>query len=226
MSAAGKTKDALGPIEFIISLALALTGALLLVGVAAMAFGGAHTHATLGVWGDPYPCVQVPQSGLDIGYSSGTGSTTGTFVQGLKSGAHLGVPDAFTICADHMSGTNRALFSVPVLLDVMWSIGFLALTLALIRRARRRGLFTHEVARATTRLGWFILGGWAVVNLCGGVLRAVGISHLASGYSVITGIFANLSWNWAIVIAGFGVISIGRVMQRTVPMQEEIEATV
>ena len=191
-----------------------------------MAFGGAHTHATFGVWGDPYPCVQVPQNGLDIGYSSTTGSATGTFVQGLKPGAHLGVPRTFTICADHMSGTNRALFSVPVLLDVMWSIGFLALTLALTRRARRRGLFTHEVARATTHLGWFILAGWAVVNLSGAVLRSVGVSHLVRAYSVIPGVFANLSWNWAVIIAGFGVISIGRVMQRTVPMQEEIEATV
>lgn len=114
-------------------------------------------------------------------------------MQGLKPGIHLGVPHTYTICVDHLSGLDRTLFSVPVLMDLLWSFGFLGLTLRLIRPARKRGLFTHDVARATTRLGWSILGGWAIVNLTGSVLRAMAISHLAAGYSGISDALANLS---------------------------------
>ncbi len=227
MSETSGMKDALGPIEFIVSLALSLFCALLLITIAVSVFGGAHTYTTLGAWGDPHPCLQIPQNGLGIGYTSNTGPIGGTSVQGLKPGVTLGVPRTFTICVDHLSGTDRTLFSVPVLMDLLWSLGFLGLTLRLIRRARKRGLFTHDLACATTHLGWYILGGWVIVNLTGGVLRAIATSHLVTtGYSLFPGVPANMSWSWPIVIGGFGVISIGRIMQRTVPMREEIEATV
>ncbi|TWP32750.1 hypothetical protein [Leekyejoonella antrihumi] len=229
MSTTGKTKDPLGPIDFIVTLALRLFCVVLLfVAIASVVsvFDGGHPSMTLGVWGDPHPCLQVPQNGLQVGTSGNAGPIGGTSVQGLKSGVYLGAPHTYTICVDHLSGTDRTLFSVPVLIDLLWSLGFLWLTLRVIRQARQRGLFTHDVARATTHLGWYILGGWAIVNLTGGVLRAIAVSHLATGYSLTSGVLANMSWSWPIVIAGFGVISIGRVMQRTVPMREEIEATI
>lgn len=229
MSTTSRTKDALGPIEFIVTLAMTLLCAGLLFGVIAWvvsSFNGGHTSMSFGAWGDGHPCLQIPQNGLEIGYSSNSGPIGGTSVRGLKPGVTLGAPRTFTICAAHLSGTDRALFSMPVSIDLLWSLGFLWLTLRVIRRARRRGLFTHDVARATTHLGWYILGGWAIDNLTGGVLRAIATSHLVTGYSLTSGIPGNMSWSWPIVIGGFGVISIGRVMQRTVPMREEIEATV
>jgi hypothetical protein len=222
-------KDPLRPIEFIVSFALRLAVGLLLLGtisVVVSAVDGGSRGVVVGAWGDRHPCLQVPQDGLEIGSTANAGPIGGTSVLGLKRGVALGVPRTYTVCVDQLSGSDRALFSVPVLLHWLWSLGFLWLTLRLIRRARKRGLFTREVARATTHLGWYILGGWATVDLAAGVLRAIAISHLVSEYSMIGGILGNLSWSWAVVIGGFGVISIGRVMQRTVPMREELEATV
>ncbi len=215
-------KDPLLPIEVIVRLALALLCGLLIFGAGlAVSVGG----VSFGAWGSSRPCVEAPQLGLTLGGTAGDPSNPA--IMNLRPGIVTGYPASFQLCDPQMSGLDRSLVSAPLMLDVLWSAGFLWLSLRLIGGARRGGLFTDEVARGTTRLGWYILGGTVLVNVVGAVLTTMAISHLVvDDYPMGAATFANLHLSWALVIAGCGVVSIGRVLQQTVPMREELDATV
>ena len=212
-------QDPLLPIEVIVRLALSLLCGLTIFSASLAVFVGG---VSFGAWGSSHPCVEAPQLGLEI-----MDATSHPAIRNLRPGVVTGYPASFELCDPQLSGLDRTLGSAPLLLDLLWSVGFLWLTLRLIGTARRGGLFTHEVARGPTRLGWYILGGTVLVNVVGAVLTTMAISHLVIGdYPMVAATLANLHLSWAVVIAGCGVVSVGRVLQQTVPMREEIDATV
>lgn len=222
MADSSKTLDPLGPIDFITRALTALLCALPVAVVLLTAvFGG---HPMIGNIGSSLPCIEVPQTGLTIG---GTGGTPREGIVHLAPGTTQGVPSHFTLCQETMSQTDRVLSSLPVLLNIVWVVGFFLLTRRIIAHARHTGLFTTTVAKGLERLGWYILGGWALVQLVGSVSMAVVTSHLVSEhYNILLAAPSHLHWNWAVVISGFAVLSIARIMQQTVAMREEIDATV
>lgn len=210
------SKDPLGPLSFTARVMLwFLVGFSVLV-LSTKFFGG---HPVFGVWGDPDPCVLVSQNGLMM-----TGDSSG--VANLHHGVRVGVPEHFRLCQPGMSETTKALFGMPRVVEILWVVGFLVFVIYLRRMARKHGLFTSSVAKSATQMGWYLVAGSLVCTLVHAVCFAAGISHLVTGYSVASGIMGNVSVSWAAIIGGVAAISVGRVMRQTIPMREEIEATV
>lgn len=97
----------------------------------------------------------------------------------------------------------------------------------LTRTARRRGLFSPHLALAVGRLGLFVLLGAAAVAM----LRAPAdwrlittmVAQPNDAFDVIVSFF---QLSWSTLFAGFGLLTVGRVMARAVPMQREIDATI
>lgn len=210
------SKEPLGPLGFAASAALSLIGVGLLAMLASRLFGA---HPVLGAWGDPHPCALVPQVGLEM-----TGDARG--VVNTRPGVSVGVPQEFRLCQDGMSASTRALFSVPALVDFVWLVGFLLIALHLTRVARQQGLFTKAVARVTSGLGRYLLVGSFIVALVRAICFSVGTSHLVTGYGAMSGVVGNFHWSWAAILGGVAAICVARVMHQTIPMREEIEATV
>lgn len=216
---ATRHRDPLGPIDTITWFALVLLFAFFVLLASSAAMGW---HPSVGNWGTSHPCIEVPQTGLWIG-GAGEGSDG---VQNLRPGVTQGFPDRFRLCQEGMSTTDRALSSIPVLLDLLWTIGFLLLTRRMIKRARAGGLFTDTLATALRRLGWFVLAGWVVLQAVGATCLVLVTSHLVTDFAPAAAWPAHWHWSWATIIGGFGLLTIARVMRETVPMREEIEATV
>ena len=95
-----------------------------------------------------------------------------------------------------------------------------------MRRARRQGLFTEELARALNRLGLYLLLGWLAVNLVGAGCQAVVMNRVVLDTGPVQDLMANLTWDWGVVFGGFGLLTVARILRQTVPMREELEATV
>ena len=221
-----RSSDPLGPIEFIVSLCASLMVGYALVIALLMAFAGPSSHVQFGAWGDEQPCLAVPQVGLTIrGADTSKPPNTDTVV-GLRDGVSMGVPNTLELCRTGASAADRALLSLPTALDLLWTIGFLVLTLRLVRGARRDGLFTRAVACRVENLGRYVLFGWLVVALVDAAMRDAVVDRWVADFNPWMSFLGYVHWSWAIVIAGFGVITVGRVMRQTVPMREEIEATV
>lgn len=215
--------DALGSISFIVGVCLALLAGYPVLLLLVLASGG---HPILGAWGDEQPCIEVPQTGLLIRGADGDHPLNQETVVNLNPGVTQGTPLHFNLCQASMDHLDRALLSLPVLMDVLWSIGFLLLMLRIIRTARSTGLFTNDLAHRLEVLGRYVLLGWLSTALASALMRTVAVSHIVHDLPVLPTAIAYVHWNWAIVIAGFGTITLARVMRQTVPLREEVEATV
>ncbi|GAB49769.1 DUF2975 domain-containing protein [Mobilicoccus pelagius] len=220
-------EDVLAPIEVAMQ---ALLG-LMIVWLAFTAIAPlTGAHVGFGAWGDGgIPCAPVTSNGLTInsGGIDGEGHPLAAPpVENLRPGVRLGEPREYLLCRDDMGPLDEALVSVPVLVDWLWTLGFLALTTALVRRGRRDGLFTDAVARGTRRLGWFVLGGAILVALVGGVLTSVETSRLVSDFPVVAGIPGNMHVDWTAIVAGCGVLTVGRILGQAVDMHRDLEGTV
>ena len=226
---AGRTtpKEALAPLEFITQALLGLMIAVV-IGMALAPLLGARVG--IGAWGDGgTPCVTASQDGLTIrsGGIDGDGHPlTAPSVENLRPGVHVGVAQEYVLCRDDMEPLDEALVSIPVLLHWLWTLGFLGASTALIRRGRRQGLFTEAVARGTRHLGWFVLGGALLVALVGGVLTSVEISRLVTDFFVPAAIPGNMHVSWTAVIAGFGILTVGRILGQAVDMHRDLEGTI
>lgn len=223
MSVPQRRRDPLGPIDTITWLALVL----LSTGFAFIALSPLlGMHPSVGNLGNSHPCITAPQAGLTIGsYGEETTPTVNT-VFNLRPGVEVGMPETFRLCQESMSATDRLLSSLPVVLDLAWTIGFLWLTRRMIKSARVGGLFTHTLAAALRRLGWYVLAGWAVVQSVGATCMVLVTSHLVTDFIPWGAWPAHWHWSWATVIGGFGLLTIDRVIRETIPLREEVDATV
>jgi hypothetical protein len=209
------TKNALAPIEFILS----IVGALMLLPVVfappLIIFGSA---SFLGV-GDSAVCVSAPIDALELSHGGQMNVHAGQHGRVNISATHA------ELCDESPTPTQRLWSVVANLPDYLYALGFVASTWLLIRTARRRGLFSPHVALGVGRLGIYVLVGALAVSL----LRLWGeervfLSMVGPKGSGLYWYFFHLSWST--LIAGFGLLTVGRVMAQSVRMQREIDATV
>jgi hypothetical protein len=212
------TKNALAPLEFILSVAGALMAAILLIGLPFVVFG---SGSMFGI-GDPTVCVDAPQGALG-GIRGGSGINE-AHVMGTKQGVST-VPSRINVCDSTPSSSQHAWSALATAPTFFYALGFLVLAWRLVRKARRHGLFSPDVALGVGRLGLYVLlGALAVATLeTWGSYRALS--------TLIVGLGPNDAWaffhlSWAILFAGFGLLTIGRVMAQTVPMRAELDATI
>ena len=62
-------------------------------------------------------------------------------------------------------------------------------------------------------------------TLSAGLLALV-TSHQVVGYHLLRGAWAQFNLSWPVVIGGFGLLTVARILRQTVPMREELEVTV
>jgi hypothetical protein len=208
----------LAPLEFILSVATALMVLALLLVVPATVLG---SGSFLGI-GDSSVCVVVPQGGA--GPVAERGGANSVHVVGLKPGISS-VENQVRLCDFTPSTTQKLWSTVSELPDLCYSLGFLTLAWLLTRAARRRGLFSPQVALGIGRLGLFVLLGSVAMGALRWWAQWQVVSSMAdrSGPGRLVGAF---HLHWSTFFIGFGLLTLGRVMSQSVRMQREIDTTV
>ena len=211
------TKNALAPIEFILSVAIALMvfyNALVLP----LALLGHGSYFGLG---EPSVCLTAPQSA--VGEITGRG---GINEEHLDVGPGIStVAASYALCDSSPSSWQHVWSALAVAPTFFYALGFLALAWLLTRTARRRGLFSPQVALGVGRLGMYVLLGAVVVALVQAWASMRLLATMRDGATTWDSVgFVHLSW--AVFFAGFGLLTVGRVMAQSVRMQREIDATV
>lgn len=132
------------------------------------------------------------------------------------------VVDTVELCRTGPSHGQRLLYSVDQGAAWLFGLGVIFLLWRLLRHGRRQGVFVQSFARRLTGLGLYVLLGMAVVY----VARAWAEGKLVR--SLMPGSDAGLQWQFSFLplLIGLGLITLGRVVAATVPMREELDATV
>ena len=209
------TKNALAPIEFIVSVAGGMVLFLLGLSAAFIAFGGSDgSFLTIG---DPEVCLVTSSSAVD---------TRSSHVDGLAPGVRS-FPEHVNLCQSDPSTWQHLWSFLSVAPQLGYSLGFLFITWRLIRATRRRGFFVPDTALGIGRLGLYLLLGEVAVAMVQATAGATLLPTMAAPAGGTVDIWLRFFHvSWAILFAGFGLLTIGRVMAQTVPMRAELDATV
>jgi hypothetical protein len=174
--------------------------------------------------GDTDACAVVDTGTVGFGESDGPDGLDRTGVQGLGSGASA-VPRTVEICNPKPSGGVKVASTIPGAGDLLLLLGALLLSSALIRVARREGLFTLAVAARSRRLGWFLLVGSFVVP----------VAQWAADGVVVRSAVDDVNWwgrwdfvdiSWTLVLVSFGILTVSRVLRQAVALQDDADATI
>jgi hypothetical protein len=215
--------NALAPLEFILRIAAGFLF-LILLGTGVAATSG-HT---LPGEGDAV-CTTVPvtainaTSGQDLSRIADI-RTSGEQPDLLHQGTDA-TATSVELCDETPSKAQHLWSSVLRMSPFAYTAGFLFFAFRLTRGARRHGLFSPHVALDTGRLGLYVLLGYAALT----VVRIWTQIHLM--LSMTNTIRSDLwyyflHFSWAIAFAGFGLLTVSRVMAQSVRMQREIDTTV
>lgn len=212
-------RDPLEPLSFAVLTLGGLVIGIVVVGALLAVFVRGSGASVFG-FGDPDVCLDVPQSAFAIS-DEGSG---GTRVAGLRQGVSQ-IPDEYLLCKQHASTAEHLLGGGGQIVEFVFFVGFILLCVLLIRTARRRGLFTRDVARILSRLGGYLLVGEVVVGFV-----VAGLDHALLAGMARPGhgprFTSLLSWSWPVVVAGFGVLTAGRVLAGSAQLQQEIDTLV
>lgn len=209
-------KDPLAPIDFVVSVLTTL----LVVGLVFTAVSSIFDSGGGFGFGSDVVCADYEAGAMPWGGRGG-----GHGVVDLVDDARA-YPAGVEVCTAAPTIRDRFYLGLTVWPSLLFTLGFLVGLRLVIRAARREGMFTTGVARRVTMLGWYLLAVPVVVA----TLEATGNALLLRG--LVEGGIGWLDWqdglrmSWSALIGGFGLITFGRLLQRTVPMREELDATV
>ena len=209
----------MGPLTFIVCTLASLVVGVVIVGALFAVFGSGSGVSAFG-FGDPDVCVDVPQGAFGIAGDD----SIGEHVPGLQQGITQ-TPDRFVLCRPHASTGEHLLNGAGQLVEFAFFVGFLIVCALLIRAARRHGLFTEAVARWLTRLGGYLLVGELVTAFVVAWLHYELLSGMTRDGHAPT-FTALVSLSWPVIVAGFGVLSAGRVLAGSAQLQQEIDTLV
>jgi Protein of unknown function (DUF2975) len=219
VSSPSRRPDPLGPIAYITN----VVSALLLIGLLAVGVTTATGSGSFLSFGhDAEVCVSAsPGQGVGFAFRGGQPN------EGVV-GVHPGIEShtsEVTTCDPNPGLGLRMLGSVPGALDLSFLIGFLVLTRRLISHARARGLFTEDAARRVGLIGTFVLVGSLFTAVASAISDGMVLNHAKLGEPWGWG-FVNVSLPVPTLIAGFGILTVGRVLHIAVRMQHDIDATI
>ena len=210
--------DPLGPLDFVTS----FLATLLIAGLAFGAIGFAVSDgvSVLGI-GDSAVCVSTDLNtfGLDeppydkADIREELGVNRGTVISA----------DAAQLCDPSPAFREQALHGMTEIPSVVVLLGFVLLTRRIIRYARRHGLFSAELARRITNLGWLLLGGLILAGMVESLGRGLLLSGMVDSMSWSSGMF---SVSAPALIGAAGVITVGRVMSHAAAPQADADATI
>lgn len=214
-----KDRDPLAPVQFAFSAVLGVVGAM------------AVLTTLLTVW---QPGPDSVSSGWRYQACVDVRNGTSVFVDGREAvvSATGDAPPAGTsvlgrvleVCARSPRGSQVAWALAARLPGVLVPVGAMAYVLLLTRRARRRGIFSAEVAHGLRALGRFLV----VAPLVALGLALFAGTRLLTTLIGSSAFFSDLSveFPWGHLLTGFAVLTLGRVMLQGVEMRDELDATV
>lgn len=207
--------DPLGPIDFILNVLGTLTITLLLTVTLTSLFG---SGSGLGITDDQVcaeaspTVVQGPQQAELL--REGTIGDNGTW--GTTS---------VRFCAEDPSATQEVLhLGIPGPGLLFW-IGLLVLTKRLTRRGRRDGMFTDHFAHGVGLVGAYLLVGCVVVAAIHAAAQGMLIATLLPDEGAWIG-FVGWDFSFSSLIAGFGLLTVSRVLHQAVAMRDDLDATI
>ena len=159
---------------------------------------------------------------LDVNpWSSDTFNGGHVHLTGLAAGVTTSV-QAVNLCQADPSTRERILYSIDENATWLFGVGLLFLLWRLLRHARREGVFVAAFARRVSALGLYVILGAAAVNVLGTW------AEWELQKSLIPGGSHQASWDISFtpLLVGLSLITLGRLMAATVPMREELDATV
>jgi hypothetical protein len=214
-----RTRNALAPLEFILS----VTGTLMVLfsGVLApiaLLFGGEVSYYGLG---DRSVCVNAPDNALSFTF---TGNNP-AHVDSLRPGVSA-IPRQIELCDFHATTAQHLWSFLALFPPFLFAVVFVGYAWWLTRMARRRGLFSPDVALGVLRLGLFVLIGAVAVSCLRSYAEWRVLSSMAGDISRDNALFGLFHLSWSTLIGGFGLLTVGRIMAQSVRMQREIDATV
>jgi len=212
-------RNALAPLEFILGVAGTLMVLFLGVLGIALLFGD---HVSYFGLGDPTVCVTARDNALG-GYEAH--GNNAAHVVGLHDGISA-MPRQVELCTFHASTTQHVWSFVALFPTFLFAAVFVGYTWWLTRLARRRGLFSPDVALGVLRLGLVVLVGAIVVSCLRSYAEWRVLSTMADEVSRTNALLGFFRLSWSTLIGGFGLLTVGRVMAQSVRMQREIDATV
>jgi hypothetical protein len=215
--------NALAPIEFILRIAAGFL-LLLIVGTGIAAV----SDRTLPGEGDAV-CVTVPvtainaTSGEDLHRIADT-SNSASQHDLLRSGTDA-TATIVDLCDASPSRTQHVWSSVLRMAPLAYTGGFLVFAFLVTRAARRHGLFSPQVSLGFGRLGLYVLIGYVAMSA---IRMWTEIQLMLSMTATIRSSlwYYFLDFSWPIAFAGFGLLTISRILAQSVRMQREIDATV
>jgi hypothetical protein len=211
-----QTRDPLGPLDFVTSFFATLLGVVVVLIVASAIFGWGGS--ALGM-GEESVCVTTDR---------GTFGVTEDRYDDVRAddGIHRKVsvgPDGVQFCDGEPDLRQQVFSGLTQAPSSVVFFGFVLLTRRLIRYARQHGLFSPELARRITRLGWLLLAGL----LLGGFLKWLGEGWLlASMVDSMSWTDGSVGVSAPALIGAAGVVSIGRIMHHAAALQADADATI
>lgn len=209
--------DPLRPLE----VTTRVLGVLLLAGLLATAVLAAISAQGLGGTqvGMSDPCVSLRA------FSVPTRGSENPIVPNMASGG-TAIEESLSLCDTSPAPWQRVVHLVSALATAVTLGGFLLLVRLLVRRAGTCGLFSAEVAWLTRVLGWYVIVGSLAAELVSAVADAALVGHVVPGFFTADVVGACWETPWTALLAGIGVLTIARVMQRAAAMRQDLDATI
>lgn len=145
-------------------------------------------------------------------------------VLGLAPDAAATITD-MEICSDDTGIAVRLADDIGNVADLLLWVAVLGLVHHLLRQVRREGFFTEGNALRVTRLGWVVLVGIVVAAAVRAAAGGVVLSELVPRADPFV-FMSEFRLSLATLLIGFGLVTFGRVLQRGVAMQDDIDATI
>lgn len=207
-----RTKDPLVPLAVVVDLMLVIVAGLVVFFAATAGFS---RFSFFGI-GNPDVCVEnVRTLGSAVGHTAAS-------VTGLKADSSASLYSV-TLCDSKPGFGGEVLAGLANAPSTLVLIGFLIYLRGSISTARRSGLFTRELARRIQLLGVLLIGGIAVAS---GIEYLAGVALLRSMVSGTSWLDGPVDLSLVGIVAGFGIVTVGLILDRAVILQDDADATI
>lgn len=210
--------DPLGPVEFIINVLGTLTVLLVMFIVLTTVF---DSGSRLGIAGYEVCAEASPSVGIgEEGRRHGIGASGK-----LSAADSRWITSSVSYCSAEPSPGQQALYVGMVWPVLLFWIGFVALARRLVRRGRRDGVFTQRFARGVGAIGAYLLVGCAVVAIVESAARSMLLATIFDSEDTWVG-FVGTNFSLSTLVAGFGLLTVGRALRQAVVMRDDLDATI
>ncbi|MGM1064007.1 hypothetical protein [Saccharothrix sp. Mg75] len=143
----------------------------------------------------------------------------------LRDGVTAGV-ERVRVCIDDPTAGQRVL---GVLNDLPRSLCYAAalfLLLVVLKRAAEEGVHTAATAAGVRRVGWFVLVSLPAAALLEAFTAARLLQGVVDRDLEAVEFLGDVAFPWWAVVAGAGLLTLGRIVRTGAEMREDLEGTV